>query len=86
MSNKDLYDTMDYLHAVEENFSRNIATVCLKGQMVDVHRIIEKLARTRTVITDATIKKQLSSLEQKARSIQNAIYQRLTGRDAVVAA
>ena len=86
MSNKDLYDTMDYLHAVEESFSRNIAKACLKGQMADVHRIIEKLTRTRTAITDATIKKQLASLEQKARSIQNAIYRRLTGCDAVVAA
>ncbi len=86
MSNKDLHDTTDYLHAVEESFSRNIATACLKGQMTDVHRIIEKLTRTRTAITDATIKKQLAFLEQKACSIQNAIYRQLTGINAVVAA
>lgn len=86
MSKKDLYSIGDYLNAVERSFSRNLAKASLKGQMADLHKIIEKLNRTRTAITDAAIKNQLAALEQKARCIQNTIYGRLTNRDAVVAA
>lgn len=86
MTTTDLYDIADYLKEVESSFSRNLPKTCLKGQINDLQKVIDKLIRTKAAVAGTKIKQQLSMIEHEAAALQNSIYCQLTGQNAIAAA
>lgn len=86
MTTTDLYDIADYLNEVESSFSRNLPKTCLKGQINDLQKVIDKLIRTKAAVANHKIRQQLSMIEHKAAALQSSIYCQITGQNNFAAA